>query len=51
MNFDVHDEAKLEAEKAIAQHELARPGLGTQFATRLEEAMQRILAFPNAWTR
>src|ERR1019366_2186298 len=41
--------AEEELRKAKEYHELRRRGLGGEFVQAFEEAMERILAFPEAW--
>ncbi len=49
MNFDFHPEAEAEFLEAIAYYEERAPGLGLDFTTEVRAAIQRILAYPQAW--
>jgi hypothetical protein len=47
----VLEPAKKEMREAYHWYEEQRPGLGDEFLDAVDEAMARIDAFPNAWTR
>jgi plasmid stabilization system protein ParE len=49
MNFAFHPEAEVEFLEAIAYYEERAPGLGLGFSTEVRAAIQRILAYPQAW--
>jgi hypothetical protein len=49
MNVITLEAAEEELHKAKEYHELQRQGLGIEFVQDFEEAMERIVAFPEAW--
>lgn len=49
MNYAFHPEAESEFFEAIAYYEERASGLGLDFSTEVHAAIQRILAFPQAW--
>jgi len=49
MNYRFHPEAGAEFVEAIAYYEDKEPGLGLDFAFEVHSAIERVLAFPNAW--
>jgi len=51
MNFVFHPEAQTELEQAIEYYESCQVGLGTEFLEEVYATIQRIIAFPEAWTR
>jgi hypothetical protein len=48
MNFSFLHEAKIELEHAKLHLESEKPGMGDDFANEVEEAIQRVLKFPEA---
>ncbi len=51
MNFLFHPEAQAEFAQAAEYYESCQPGLGLDFLEEVYAAIQRILAFPEAWTK
>jgi plasmid stabilization system protein ParE len=51
MRYVFHPEAQSELQSAVDYYEECREGLGDEFALEVNSAIQRILAFPQAWTR
>lgn len=49
MKFSFHPEAQAEFFKAVTYYEECEVGLGDDFALAIDEALQRIVDFPNAW--
>jgi plasmid stabilization system protein ParE len=49
MNVITLEAADEELHKAKQYYELQRPGLGLEFVEAFEEAMERVVAFPEAW--
>ena len=50
MKYVFHPYARQELNQAIDYYESCQKGLGKAFAKEVYEAIQRILAFPEAWT-
>jgi len=51
MNFVFHPEAREELENAIVYYENCQAGLGIAFLNEVDATIERILAFPEAWTK
>lgn len=51
MNFSFHPQAVEEIYKAIEYYEDKSPGLGLEFSQEVYSTIQRILQFPNAWSK
>lgn len=51
MRYYFHRLAKIEFAEAVAFYEKERDGLGVEFIDEVELAINRILTFPNAWSR
>jgi plasmid stabilization system protein ParE len=51
MNVVFLDAAREELEEATAYYERQREGLGEEFAHEVEQAVERIRQFPEAWSR
>jgi len=49
MNFRFHSEAEQELYAAIDYYEDCNKGLGYDFAIEVHSAVERIMAYPNAW--
>ena len=49
MNYDFLPEAETEFEQAVAYYDQHGFGLGDEFADEIQDAIQRILAHPEAW--
>ena len=49
MNVITLEVAEVELHEAKEHHDLQRQGLGIEFVLAFEEAMQRVVAFPEAW--
>ncbi len=49
MNYAFHPEAEAELNAGIDWYESRERGLGLDFATEVEAAVQRALSFPHAW--
>ena len=50
MKYSFHPSAKIELDQAADYYESCEPGLGIQFADEVYVAIQRIIAFPTAWS-
>jgi hypothetical protein len=50
MNLIFHPDAIKELEQATTYYENCQDGLGAEFLDEVYSTIQRILAFPNAWT-
>ena len=50
MKYRFLEAAKEELDEAVAHYESLRAGLGTELAQEVQNAIQRIVDFPNAWT-
>jgi toxin ParE1/3/4 len=50
MNYIFHPYAKKELAQAIVFYEDCQEGLGTEFLEEVYSTIQRILAFPKAWS-
>jgi len=51
MKYSFHPLAKIEFNESISYYEECRTGLGAEFAKEIFSTIQRILQFPEAWTR
>lgn len=51
MKYTFYPEAEIELNVAIDYYEECKIGLGEEFAQEIFAAIQRILAYPKAWTR
>ena len=51
MRYSFHPSAEFELNEAIDYYEECRPGLGLEFAREVYSAIQRIIHFPEAWSR
>lgn len=49
MKVEFHPAAKREFEEAVAYYDSRAAGLGDAFIHAVEEAVQRIVSFPDAW--
>lgn len=50
MNFFFHNEAEDEFNNAIDYYEKVQKGLGYDFAIEVYETLEKIRAFPKAWS-
>ena len=50
MKYSFHPEAEVEFNQAIDSYENCAKGLGYDFAIEVYSAIERILAYPKAWT-
>jgi len=50
MNTSFLDAAQSEFDDAIDYYDEQRPGLGSEFAEEVEEALERIKYYPEAWS-
>jgi plasmid stabilization system protein ParE len=50
MKYVFHPQARREFNQAIDYYQSCKKGLGKDFAKEVYEAIQRIMAFPEAWT-
>ncbi|MBA2705635.1 MAG: type II toxin-antitoxin system RelE/ParE family toxin [Blastocatellia bacterium] len=50
MNTSFLDAAQSEFDDAIDYYDEQRPGLGSEFAEEVEEALERINHYPEAWS-
>lgn len=51
MKYSFHPSAKIELQKAINYYEECQPGLGLEFAREVYSTIQRIIHFPEAWSK
>jgi plasmid stabilization system protein ParE len=51
MKYSFHPSAKIEFNESIDYYEECQIGLGAEFAKEIFSTIQRILQFPEAWTR
>ena len=51
MKYSFHPSAKIELQKAINYYEGCQPGLGLEFAREVYSTIQRIIHFPEAWSK
>jgi len=51
MKYSFHPSAKIELQKAINYYEECQPGLGLEFAREIYSTIQRIIHFPEAWSK
>lgn len=51
MKYNFHPSARTELNNSIDYYEDCRPGLGIEFAEEVYSTIQRILRFPEAWSR
>ncbi len=49
MKLKFHPEARIELNEAVDYYEERRSGLGWEFYEEVQDAIRRILGFPNAW--
>ncbi len=49
MRYSFHPEAEAELNDAVDYYQKQQANLGLEFAKEVHSAIQRILAFPNAW--
>lgn len=50
MNYSFHAEAEAELNQAVDYYNACRTDLGWEFAEEVHATIQRILAYPMAWT-
>ncbi len=51
MNVEVLRAAEAELSEAVAYYDLQRDGLGSELVDAFDEAMRRVLDFPEAWSK
>ena len=51
MTFSFHPRAEQELDKAVRYYEECCSGLGLEFAEEVYAAIDRIIAYPKAWTK
>ena len=51
MRYSFHIEAEKELNQAVDYYEECKPGLGVDFASEVNSAIQNILDFPDAWAK
>jgi len=51
MKYSFHPSAKVEFNEAIDYYDDCQAGLGKEFAKEIFSTIQRILQFPDAWSR
>src|SRR5438094_625520 len=51
MTVVFHDAAREELDEAVAHYDRERDGLGDEFNQEVQRAIQRIVDFPEAWTK
>ena len=51
MKYFFHPSAKIELNKAIDYYEKCKTGLGSEFSKEIYLTIQRIILFPEAWTK
>lgn len=49
MTYDFHPAAQQELEAALAYYDAISPDLGDAFLTEVEQTIERIIGFPDAW--
>lgn len=51
MTYSFHPEARTDLNQAVDYYENCQSGLGSEFLDEVEAAIERILQFPEAWSK
>ena len=51
MTYSFHPEARTDLNEAVDYYENCQSGLGSEFLDEVEAAIERILQFPEAWSK